>query len=712
MWYGVVALAMHALSMVTLSSMVPRYTRAVWDFGHTLLPAIPAAAAVVEAVTVATPLAVLATTPRRERARTAARAAGMFAGLTVLRACLIFLTVLPALWDVDALGTHRRLLGHGFRDYIFSGHTALVASWLLAPFRPNALLMYAISSVHAVALLAARMHYTIDIVLAWVFAWLLYRPPPRLRIHFVDPVKRGDIYRARHEVYAEELGQYPESPTGELTDSTDAYNTYIVATRAGILQGFVAITPPGHRKALEKHGAQPVDPNSYEMRLLSVLPGARGQGIASALVHAAARYIVASGGRRLEGMARLELLPMYQALGASTVCDTIYTVGNVQYAHVVASLEDWVPTPPDDDRMVWDLPFPMHTRGACTHGGRGLESLNPANTHSGINADVLDAWFAPAPAIARELAAHVEADVKTTPPAGASELIEALSTTRGVDSRCFVLGAGSSDLIYRCFFLWLTPQSRVLLLDPTYAEYAHVLDTIGCEVVTLPLDDRWQVSSCLIPDDEGPFDLVILVNPNSPTGIYCETMLDVVKQFDFRTKVWVDETYMEYAGRQHSLERHVTTHANLIICKSMSKPYALSGLRVGYVCAHPMQLDTIRQRTPPWTVSRPAQRAAVLALEDESYYLEMYDKTHQIRESFIEWLDARGFEVVKGARANFVMCRPPAGVSARTVREVCARHHVHIRLVDDEWLRIAVTAPEVMPFVLTALDTAIGTTVI
>lgn len=703
MWFGAVALAMHALSMVTLSSLVPAYTRVVWDLGHALIPAMPAATALVEAVTVATPLIVLATTPRRERARTAARASGMFVTLAVMRACLIFLTVLPSLWDVTKIGTPRRLLGHGFQDYIFSGHTALVAAWLLAPFRPRPFVVHGIATVHAVCLLAARMHYTIDIALAWVFASLVYRPAPPLRIHLLDdPAMRRDIYRARHELYAEELGQYPESPTRELTDYTDAYNTYIVATRGNVLQGFVAITPPGHRKALEKHGAQPVDPASYEVRLLSVLPGARGQGVASALIHAAARYIVASGGTRLEGMARLELVPVYEARGASEVCGDVLTVNDVQYVHVVASLDDWIPVPPAD-AFVWSLPFPKHTHSPCTHGGKGLESLAP----TGINADVLDAWFAPPPAIARALAAHVDTDMRTTPPASAAQLIEALARTRGVDPACFVLGAGSSDLIYRCFCAWLTPQSRVLLLDPTYAEYAHVLDVIGCEVVTLPLDDRHRISTALIPDDDGgPFDLVVLVNPNSPTGTYCERMLDVVEHFSARTRVWVDETYIEYAGRQHSLERHVQSHPNLIVCKSMSKAYALSGMRVGYACAHPMQLDAIRQRTPPWIVSRPAQRAAVMALEHESYYLEMYDKTHQVRQALCEWLESRDFEVVEGACANFVMCRPPDGTSAQTVREICARHSVYIRRVDEDWLRIAVVAPEVMPFVLKALDTA------
>src|SRR6266576_385362 len=59
---------------------------------------------------------------------------------------------------------------------------------------------------------------------------------------------------------------------------------------------------------------------------------------------------------------------------------------------------------------------------------------------------------------------------------------------------------------------------------------------------------------------------------------------------------------------------------NVIVCKSMSKVYALSGARVAYLCAGPHQLEELRALTPPWVVSLPAQVAAVRALNDPAYY--------------------------------------------------------------------------------------------
>ena len=93
------------------------------------------------------------------------------------------------------------------------------------------------------------------------------------------------------------------------------------------------------------------------------------------------------------------------------------------------------------------------------------------------------------------------------------------------------------------------------------------------------------------------------------------------------TRVWVDETYVDYAGPGQSLEPFAARSENVIVCKFMSKTYALSGARVG-IRAGPHQLESLRPLTPPWAVSLPAQIAAVKALEDPGYYAAKYEETH------------------------------------------------------------------------------------
>src|SRR5207253_9009683 len=119
-----------------------------------------------------------------------------------------------------------------------------------------------------------------------------------------------------------------------------------------------------------------------------------------------------------------------------------------------------------------------------------------------------------------------------------------------------------------------------------------------------------------------------------------------------RTRIWLDETYVEYvgAGRRsatdgggdESTERFAARSENVIICKSMSKVYALSGARVAYLCAGAHQLEDLRAITPPWVVSLPAQVAAVRALEAPDYYAARYAETANLREQLAAGLALLG----------------------------------------------------------------------
>ena len=582
----------------------------------------------VHAATVMVPLACLAHVPRGAHAVVLRRTLALLAKLVVARVL-----------------------------FIFDLHAAVVASFMLASS------FYSSSVVHLVIILHTSVVATYVHHAAWIAAWVLAcvlaprDDPPRIVVATKD--MREDIYRARHEIFAKELGQYPCLSKQRLRDPTDCWNTYIAAVKDGAVLGFVAITPPHLPKAFERHGVSPLDRAAFEIRLLAVRPPFRGRGLASALCYAACRFVEASGGQSVEAMARSELLPIYVAAGFRAAPNAVMTrVGEVRYVHINAKVEDMrgkVYWPVSDDTCRWAMPCDLRPTRKCVHGGMGLETLAPDPSH--IHADVLDAWFPPAPAVIAELSSAIEESAAgMTPPREPSELLKALADSRGVDPHCFVLGAGSSDLMYRAFFAWLSQDSKVLLITPTYSEYEHLLSTIGCHVTRV---HGIEVSAALIPQDR--FDMAVLVNPNSPTGVVMGGILDVCKAIN-ADRIWVDETYVDYVGPNVSLETAVMDDCRLVVCKSMSKAYALSGLRVGYLCAHPVQLDALRKRTPPWILGRLTQRAAVAALSSKVYYRAQYMKTHELRKQLESSLEDMGWEVVCPGSANFLMCRPPMDV--------------------------------------------------
>lgn len=531
----------------------------------------------------------------------------------------------------------------------------------------------------------------------------LRRPLPPLTLSLATETDREMIYHIRHEVYARELGQHALNTSGRLIDRLDKENIYLVAKVGGEIAGFVSITPPGPSGySIDKYFARnalpfPIDDQLYEVRLLTVLKAHRGRELATLLMYAAFRWVEAHGGRRVVAIGRRDILDLYLRTGLQALGLSIQS-GAVTYDLLLASIEALREKLRDrpgllarlEEKADWKLSFPFCKPVPCFHGGdffaaigEKFEALERSQTI--INADVLDAWFPPSPRVLATLHEHLPWLVRTSPPTGCEGLIETIAHARGISPGNVLPGGGSSDLIFRALPHWLTAASHALILDPTYGEYAHVLEgVIGCTVDRLTLERKDQYAVDLDRLEAAladRYDLVVLVNPNSPTGQHIPRALleKILSHAPPQTRIWVDETYIEYAGAGESLEPFAAMSENVIVCKSMSKVYALSGARVAYLCAAPHQLEAVRAITPPWAVSLPAQVAAVRALEDSNYYAARYAETVALREALAAQLRVFHWEVVPG-RANFLLCHlPPASREAATLVRECRLHGLFLR---------------------------------
>jgi histidinol-phosphate/aromatic aminotransferase/cobyric acid decarboxylase-like protein/GNAT superfamily N-acetyltransferase len=502
----------------------------------------------------------------------------------------------------------------------------------------------------------------------------------KAHIAIVDPKDRLKIYQIRHTVYAQELGQHRTNPDGMLSDFLDDTNQYITATIDNELAGFISITPPGvDRYSFEKYLSReilpfPVNGSLYELRILTVAKDHRRSRLASALMYAAFRWIEENGGERIIAIGRTEVLSIYMKLGMRLLNHRV-TAGNVTFELMETTIDRLRGVVERNRRtltelqshITWGMDLPFFKPALCFHGGASIQAIGKnfdalELRSSIINADVLDAWFPPSPKVLDTLREHLPWLLRTSPPASSEGMCAAIARSRGVNAENVLVGAGSSDLIYLAFRQWLNSSSRALLVDPAYGEYAHLLENvIGCQVDRFALQRSRQYAVDLDELEmrmKMDYDLIVLVNPNNPTGQHISraNLADVLDKVPKRTRVWVDEAYIDYIGKCESLESMASKSENVIVCKSMSKVYALSGVRAAYLCASEHQLSPFIPLTPPWAVSLPAQVAAVKALEDENYYLDRYRETHQLRSQLVEGLRGIGVREIVPGRANFVMC--------------------------------------------------------
>ena len=552
---------------------------------------------------------------------------------------------------------------------------------------------------------------------------------------------RQEIYRTRHDVYAVELGQHPQNPDGILKNHLDQFNRYFVAIIEGQMAGFISITPPeGGDYSLDSYLDRKQWPfedrdRLYEVRLLTVKPGRRGSLLATALMYASFRAVEASGGTRLVVIGRTEVASIYRSSGYQDHGIELVR-GAVTFRLMSASVDqirEQVEKRPQlvariEQRVEWQLPFPLRKPSACFHGGGFFDDVGDgfqtlSRRQEIINADVLDAWFPAAPGVISTLSEHLDWLVRTSPPTGCEGLVAAIAAARGVPESCILPGAGSSDLIFLAYNLWLTSASKVLLLDPTYGEYFHVCEQVlRCQVDRFQLrrEDGFEVAVEQLQEQlvDGDYDLVVVVNPNSPTGRHLpmREVQSIIEATSSSTRFWIDETYIEYVGSEQSLERFGCQQKNVVVCKSMSKGYALSGVRSAYLCASPEILEPLRAVTPPWAVSLPGQVAAVKALEDPEYYQRQYQATALARESLARDLQQLGLEVIPSV-ANFLLTFLPAdGPTAAQVVQHCRRSGVHLRdasnmgsALGTHALRTAVKSPQQNPQIVTAIAEALAT---
>jgi len=208
------------------------------------------------------------------------------------------------------------------------------------------------------------------------------------------------------------------------------------------------------------------------------------------------------------------------------------------------------------------------------------------------------------------------------PENGAPDLRQAAARRWEIGEDQILAGNGATDLIY--FLLRALSPRKTLLVTPTFSEYRRALT--GSTISTLALErcQKYQLDFARLSrkiDEDRP-DLLILTHPNNPTGATAapDALLRwLLSEVSPETAVLLDESFIDFTG-QPSVVRLAARRPRLFVLRSLTKFYALPGLRVGLLVAEPdsaARLETARQ---PWAVNALAERAAIAALEDTGFH--------------------------------------------------------------------------------------------
>jgi histidinol-phosphate aminotransferase len=299
--------------------------------------------------------------------------------------------------------------------------------------------------------------------------------------------------------------------------------------------------------------------------------------------------------------------------------------------------------------------------------------------------------YPPSPRVLEAIAAVPADALRRYPDPESTELRQAFADRNGLDLVQVFVGNGSDEVLAHVFQALLKHDRPLLFPDITYSFYPVWCDLYQVRWRTVPLTQDFRVD----PDDyRGENGGIIIPNPNAPTGVLLG--LTAVRQLleqNPDSVVVIDEAYIDFGGE--SATCLIPEFDNLLVVQTMSKSWALAGLRVGVAMGSEALVDAL-QRVKNSFNSYPldvlAQRAGVAALGDEDYFNRTCGRVIASRERLAAAMAGLGFEVLPSA-ANFILARHPDR-AARDLFAALRARGIVVRYFDkpriDEHLRISV----------------------
>ena len=265
--------------------------------------------------------------------------------------------------------------------------------------------------------------------------------------------------------------------------------------------------------------------------------------------------------------------------------------------------------------------------------------------------------FGPPPGIESAIS---RALIDRYPDSESTEVREALAKKLKLSPEQIMIGSGSTEIIRLIAAAFFEPSDLVLIPQPTYSEYETACHLMGARLLKPWMlgekDLRLNIPRMKELIDEHRTSGLFICNPNNPTGEYlAREALNGLLYAAYNSLVVVDEAYVAFAEDTWDSTELIET-GHLIIVRSMTKDFALPGLRLGYALGSKQAISALNRVKPPWNVSSVAQAAAAFVLQNDAYLKTCAAKLRQSGELLVSGLRARGLEPVS-SQANFFLLK-------------------------------------------------------
>ncbi|GFN31791.1 threonine-phosphate decarboxylase CobD [Paenibacillus xylaniclasticus] len=296
-----------------------------------------------------------------------------------------------------------------------------------------------------------------------------------------------------------------------------------------------------------------------------------------------------------------------------------------------------------------------------------------------------------------------------------------LARKHGLYEDRILCGNGAAELIELAVRTAPLGSGSVIgIVVPGFGEYAEAAHKFGARTIRVPLleEEGFRLSEerIMAVAHEAHPDLWLLGSPNNPTGMAVDREL-VMKLLDTGALVVIDEAFLDFDpdDEKRTLMREAAERPNLLVIRSMTKFYAIPGIRLGYAVGSAKTIESMRSLQTQWSVNSLAQWIGEAVLDDKLYA----KRTRQWLAEERPWLSAAlnhlGCKVFE-SRTNYLLVKLPQEYTANAAelqrqmgaRGVLIRDASHFDGLNDRFIRVAVKLRDQNEQLLSAMSDCLG----
>lgn len=258
-------------------------------------------------------------------------------------------------------------------------------------------------------------------------------------------------------------------------------------------------------------------------------------------------------------------------------------------------------------------------------------------------------------------------------------------------------------------FTWLARRyhgKQVALVEPAFSEYRQTLEAENAVIKEIQLSaaNGWRLDVASLELTVAACAALYICNPHNPTGnlLSVRDMTEIAELCsETGCELVIDEAFIDFIGEEASFVNHLSDYPNVIIVRSMTKMYAIAGLRLGYVLAAPETVRQLTEGAAHWNVNALSATIGSSCLQEERYRKQVIRTVNEELRKMTAFLTEHGC-CFTDAKANFLSFKLPQNrepdlfFRGMLKKGIVLRHTYSFKGMDGQWFRIGMKTETAM----------------